>query len=256
MDSATKYVPALADSGYGANTVRDLLQMSSGVEFIEDYVSTDSLEAAAWFGAVVNHERSYNSTILWFDKRIAPPGSRFYYASIEPQVVGWIIREATGKHLADYLSERIWSRMGAEHDAFWMVDQPGGMEVASCCISATLRDFARFGLLFMNGGRVQGKQLVSEDWIDLATHPDPDRSFLHPGPDSQRRSQMGYQHYWWLWPGDDGAFSAIGFGGQEIYINPKQKVVIVQTATWGNDEASDQRAETHALFRAVVAAVQ
>jgi CubicO group peptidase (beta-lactamase class C family) len=252
LDPATKYVPELNQSGYGVNSIRDLLQMTSGVEFIENYVSTDSLEAAAWLGAVVNHERPYNSTILWFDKRIAEPGVRFYYASIEPQVVGWVIRDASSKTLADYFSERIWQHIGAEHDAFWVLDRPGGMEIASCCISATLRDYARLGQLFLNNGRANGKQLVPEAWIATATQPDPERPFLHPGADSERTSNMGYQHYWWLWPGEDGAFSAIGFGGQELYINPAKQIVIVQTAAWGNDDGVVNRPENHAVFRAWV----
>jgi CubicO group peptidase (beta-lactamase class C family) len=251
-DLAVKYVPQLAESGYGVNSIRDLLQMTSGVEFIEDYVSTDSLEAAAWFGAVVNHERPYNSTVLWFDKRIAAPGSRFYYASIEPQVVGWVVKDASGKTLSDYLSASIWQHLGAEHDAFWVLDSPGGMEIGSCCISATLRDYARLGQMFLNDGQANGKQLVPKAWIATATRPDPERPFLHPGGDSPRTSNMGYQHYWWLWPGEDHAYSAIGFGGQEIYINPAQQIVIVQTAAWGNDEAVANRAENHAVFRGLV----
>lgn len=252
LDPAVKYVPQLAESGYGVNSIRDLLQMTSGVEFIENYVSTESLEAAAWFGAVINHERPYNSTVLWFDKRIAAPGTKFYYASIEPQVVGWVVREASGKTLSDYLSERIWQHLGAEHDAFWVLDSPGGMEIGSCCISATLRDYARLGQMFLNNGRASGKQIVPSDWIKAATKPDSERLFLHPGADATRPSNMGYQHYWWLWPGEDGAFSAIGFGGQEIYINPAKQIVIVQTAAWGNDDATANRAENHAVFRALV----
>ena len=256
-DPAVKYVPELAESGYRDNSIRDLLQMTSGVEFIENYVSTDTLEAAAWFGSVINHERSYNSTILWFDKRIAEPGTRFYYASIEPQVVGWIVREATDKHLADYLSERIWQHLGTEHDAFWVLDRPGGMEIASCCMSATLRDYARLGQLFLNRGRgANGKQLLPAAWVATATTPDPERPFLHPGADASRTSDMGYQHYWWLWPGEDGAFSAIGFGGQEMYINPAKNIVIVQTAAWGNDDGAVNRPENHAVFSAWVEALE
>ena len=252
LDPAVKYVPQLAESGYGVNSIRDLLQMTSGVQFIEDYVSLDTLEAAAWFGAVINHERPYNSTVLWFDKRIAAPGTKFYYASLEPQVVGWVIHDASGKTLSDYLSERIWQHLGTEHDAFWVLDRPGGMEIGSCCISATLRDYARFGQMMLNNGSANGKQLVPKAWVATATRPDPERPFLHPGADSPRTSNMGYQHYWWLWPGEDQAYSAIGFGGQEIYINPARQIVIVQTAAWGNDEAATNRAENHAVFRALV----
>ena len=251
QDSTLRYVPQLEDSGYKDNSLEDLLQMTSGVEFIEDYEDTDSLEAAAWFAGVVNGQLPYNKTILWFDKRVAPPGSRYYYASIEPQVIGWITRSAVGKDLSGYLSEKIWQKLGAEQSAYWMLDRPGGMEISSCCISATLRDYGRLGQLFLDHGRIGEEQIIPRDWIRIATHPDPQKPFLHPGPDSERRSQLGYQYYWWLWPGEDRGFSAIGFGGQTIYVNPAKSLVIVQAAAWGAADAAERWEETHHLIGAI-----
>ena len=106
--------------------------------------------------------------------------------------------------------------------------------------------------MFADNGKVGKQQLVSKAWIQEATKPDADRTFLHPSEDSPRQGNMGYQHFWWLWPGDEHAFSAIGFGGQEIYVNPARNIVIVQTATWGAEEAKTQRAETHQLFRSLL----
>jgi len=251
-DLTTKYVPELKDSAYKDNKLVDLLQMSSGVEFIEDYVDTNSLEATAWFAGVVNRQLPYNKTILWFDKRIAEAGTTYYYASLEPQVIGWVVSSAIEESLSSYLSAKIWQKIGAEQNAYWMLDRPGGMEISSCCISASLRDYGRLGQLFLNNGKVSDEQVLPESWIDLATRPDPAKPYLHPGEHSTRRNQMGYQHYWWLWNGEDRAYSAIGFGGQTIYVNPAKKIVIVQTAAWGA-EGSDQRwQETHAVIQAIV----
>jgi len=153
-DLTTKYVPELKDSAYKDNKLVDLLQMSSGVEFIEDYVDTNSLEATAWFAGVVNRQLPYNKTILWFDKRIAEPGTTYYYASLEPQVIGWVVSSAIEESLSSYLSAKIWQKIGAEQNAYWMLDRPGGMEISSCCISASLRDYGRLGQLFLNNGKV------------------------------------------------------------------------------------------------------
>lgn len=251
-DPLTAYVPDIEKSAYKDNSLKDLMQMSSGVEFVENYVDTYSLEAAAWFAGIINQQLPYNKTILWFDKRIAPPGTTFYYASMEPQVISWVTAQAVEENLSEYFSEKIWQKLGAEQNAYWMVDRPGGEEIGSCCISATLRDFARFGQLFADKGRVGTEQLVPESWIEQATRADPERPYLHAGTDSPRRDQMGYQHYWWLWPGEDHAFSAIGFGGQTIYVNVSKKIVIVQTATWGANGARKRWQETHAVIRALV----
>ncbi|MEZ5566672.1 MAG: serine hydrolase [Gammaproteobacteria bacterium] len=254
-DPVTQYVPELKDSAYKDNSLRDLLQMSSGVKFDEDYTGESrSLSVKAWIEGVAEQKIPYNQTILWFKERINPPGTHFYYASIEPQVVGWAVSRATGKHLADLLSERIWQHLGAENDATWILDRTGGMEIASCCISATLRDFGRFGLMFANGGRVGDQQLIPAEWIKVATRPDPQREFLHPGHLSDGRA-YGYQNYWWLWPGEEGAFSALGYGGQEIYINPKRNIVIVRTATWPEENVEALLRESMAFEQAVVNAL-
>ncbi|MEL7297408.1 MAG: serine hydrolase [Pseudomonadota bacterium] len=252
-DKAKKYVPELARSGYGDVSLRDLLQMTSGVKFIEDYADQNSREGRAWIDGVVERRLPYNETILWFNERLHPPGTHFYYASIEPQVIGWIVKRASGKSLSTLFSERIWQALGAEHDANWLLDRPGGMEIASCCINATTRDYGRFGLMIMNRGDVAGEQLISESWVDLATRADPERPFLHPGAIPGDRG-FGYQHYWWLWPKDD-AFAAQGYGGQRLYVNPKTRTVIVQTAVWNQTMRGKGHAETRVAFEAIVEAL-
>lgn len=252
---AQRYVPELAASGYGRASLRDILQMTSGVRFVEEYDSVDSLEGKSWQAGVVEQRLPFNETTLWFDEHVHDPGTHFYYASMEPQVSAWVVRRTMGRPLAEIVSERIWRKIGAEHDASWMLDRPGGMEIGGCCINATLRDFGRFGQLFLDEGRVGTEQVLPAAWVRAATRPDPERPFLHPGQiagDGFAGSLgLGYQYNWWLWP-EDGAFSAIGFGGQWIYVNPAARIVIVQTATWERSAAGKGYREMQAMFRAMV----
>lgn len=256
---ARRYVPELAASGYGGASLRDILQMTSGVRFVEDYASIDSLEGQAWLAGVVEQRLPFNETTLWFDEHLHHPGTHFYYASMEPQVSAWVVRRTMGRPLAEIVSERIWSKIGAEHDASWMLDRPGGMEIGGCCINATLRDFGRFGQLFLDEGRVGNEQVLPAAWVRAATRPDPERSFLHPGAITGAGFAgslgLGYQYNWWLWP-EDGAYSAIGFGGQWIYVNPAARIVIVQSAIWTPASAGKGYRESQALFRSIVDALR
>lgn len=252
-DLAVSYVPELWQSGYYDATLRDLMQMSAGVDYKEDYDSLDNLEGRAWIDSLIEQSLPLNQTILWFDKKLNPPGTVFNYASLETQVVGWVVNRSSGRTLSELVSERIWQKIGAEHDANWALDRPGGMEIASCCINATTRDYGRFGLLFMNNGRVGDEQVIPKKWIEIATKPDPQRSYLHPG-NIEASEPLGYQHFWWLWP-DDAAFIASGYGGQRIYINPQKRVVIVQTAVWRNDMAGKGKEETISAIMSIVEAL-
>jgi CubicO group peptidase (beta-lactamase class C family) len=255
-DPVTKYAPALAQSGYQDNSIRDLLQMSSGVKFVEDYAATDTIEARAWVeGTVTRTVPSYADTFLWFKERTAPPGTRFYYASIEPAIVGWLLTRATGRHLADYLSEKVWRRIGAEHDASWVLDRAGGLEIGSCCINATARDYARFALMIQDMGRVGDEQVVPEEWVRESTRPDPRRAFLAP-ENRLKGYPYGYQHYWWLWPREAGAVSALGVHGQQIMIDFDDRVVVVQTANWDHASDPEATADAQAMHAAIVAALR
>jgi hypothetical protein len=255
-DPLVKYLPRLADSGYRDNTIRDLLDMSSGVKFVEDYAAIDSLEGRAWAEGTVNRSvPSYTDTFSWFRERLHPPGTRFYYASIEPAILAWLVREATGRHPSDYLSERIWQRIGAEHDATWVLDRPGGIEIGSCCINATARDYARFGQLMLDEGRVGPEQVLPASWVGFVRSPDPARPFLNPS-NQLNGKPYGYHAQWWLWPEADRAIAAQGVYGQFITVDFDDRVVIVQTADWDRAVSRDLHHETQALQRAIVAALR
>ncbi len=255
-DPVTKYLPALRDSGYRDNSLRDLLDMSSGVQFIEDYDASDSLEARAWIeGTVTRSVASYTDTFAWFKQRLHPPGTHFYYASIEPAIAAWAVREATGQHPSNYLSEKIWQKIGAEHDASWVLDRPGGIEIGSCCINATARDYARFGLLFLNDGRVGREQVLPAGWVTQVRTPNPQRPFLH-ATQRLRGLPFGYQYNWWLWPEEAQAISAHGVFGQQITIDFDDGVVIVQAANWDRATSNDDHLEAVAVQQAIVRALR
>lgn len=255
-DPVVKYLPSLRESGYRDNSLRDLLDMSSGVRFIEDYDATDSLEARAWIeGTVTRTVPSYTDTFAWFKQRLHPPGTHFYYASIEPAIAAWAVREATGQHPSDYLSDRIWKKIGAEHDASWVLDRPGGIEIGSCCINATARDYARFGQLFLDDGRVGREQVLPAGWVRQVRTPNPQRPFLH-ATQRLRDLPFGYQYNWWLWPEPTQTISAHGVFGQQITIDFDDRVVIVQTANWDRASSNDDHLEAVAVQEAIVGALR
>jgi CubicO group peptidase (beta-lactamase class C family) len=182
-------------------------------------------------------------------KRIHQPGKKFYYASAETQVVGLVLRRATGKPLADYLSEKIWQPMGAESDASWIVDQ-SGQEAAYCCFGATLRDYARVGMLLANDGVANGRQIIPKDWVREATQPTPGYPHLKPGVATP---YSGYGYQFWVFPGGHRRFACLGVRGQGIFVDPELKLVMVQTAVWKGYRDPSAGRERDALWRGIVA---
>ncbi len=237
-DMVTTYLPGLKGSAYEGVSVRNLLNMTSGVKWNEDYADPNSDVGR------IRSEKSVNGsdpmvTYMARMPRETEPGAKFVYKTGETHLVGAVTRAATGKDLADYLSEKIWKPYGMEKDAVWMLDT-AGHEYAGCCVSATLRDFARFGVFFMNGAKINGQGVVPDNWVKDATS---------PSPVSDR---YGYQ--WWLTGGP--AYNAQGIFGQQIHINPAKRLVVVVQSAW--PAASDRARSTirAAYVEAVSAAVQ
>jgi CubicO group peptidase (beta-lactamase class C family) len=239
-DLAAAYVPALAETEYGRTSLRHLLQMSSGVRFVEEYTGTDDVSRLA-----ANTFRQVGSAgveaVTPFNVRIAPAGTRFYYASVETQVLGLVLRNAVGRPVADYLQEKIWKPMGAEADATWLIDR-AGQESAYCCINAVLRDYARLGLLLAHYGHWRGRQVIPSAWIEDATT-------VFPGQPQPRGGGYGYQV--WILAGERRMFALRGVRGQAIYVDPASRLVMVHTAV--RKQARDPGVrETNALWRSVV----
>ncbi|TDB86888.1 class A beta-lactamase-related serine hydrolase [Actinomadura sp. KC216] len=226
-DPVTEYVPELEGSGYDGVSLRDLLRMSSGIAW-EETVDVPPVHVAASLG--------YPLTAMARQReRGWEPGTRFEYTSMNSFVLGWVVAKATGVPYHAYLQRKIWGPAGMASKAL-LGNDSNGNSMAYCCYYATDRDFARFGLLYLNGGRANGRQVVPASWVAESTRPS--------APFNQ-----GYGLHWWL--GADGAFSADGLGGQRIWVSPRHGVVIVKStlATLVGGE------ETDAAFEAVAAEV-
>ena len=232
-DPARKYVEALRGTPYGETRIVDLLRMSSGMRFTEVYSGADDVALLARL-SIFGESDGGVATLAPFKTRARPPGEGFQYASGDTQVLGLVLRHATGKTLSEYLSEKIWKPMGAEADASWLIDK-GGYEAAFSGLNATLRDYARFGMLLANSGAVDGRQLIPADWVRAATQPSSDR--FAPGRMANLAgsgvSMFGYGYQTWLLPGKERQFALRGIRGQAIFVDPSKKLVMVHTGAMG-----------------------
>jgi CubicO group peptidase (beta-lactamase class C family) len=171
-------------------------------------------------------------------------------------VLGMLLVRATGKSLSAYTEEKLWRPLHMENDAFWITDQ-AGMELAAGGFNATLRDYARFGELYRNHGRWDGRQLVPEAWVRASTVPG--KPHLQAGKRAGSDMLFGYGYQWWTPPsGNEGEYTAIGVYNQFVYVNPDKAVVIAKTSAnraYGVDESTDREFETLQVFNAIARAV-
>ena len=233
-DTAETYVPGFKGTEYGRTPIRDLLHMSSGVDFGESKDGNRDLDRL-WrdlaFGSWILRKGTVNS-IVQFNRRIAPPGTRFSYASIEPDVLGVVLHHAVNTSLSDYLHEKVWEPIGTEADARWLVDAEG-FELAHSFFNATLRDYARLGRLLAHDGLWNGKQIVPAQWMIDATTVRASDAYLVAG---RATPGFGYGYLLWLFPGPRRQFALLGDPGQRICVDPVSKLVLVQTAVGRTDE--------------------
>ena len=241
-DKVSRYIPGLRGSAYDDVSVRQLLTMTSGIKWNEDY--TDRNSDVALFD---RHQADPGEDItVSYMKRLpreAPAGTKWVYKTGETNLIGVLVSSATGKNLSDYLSEKIWKPYGMEGEAIWMLGRTGH-EIAGCCISARLRDYARFGEFILGGGKAGGQEVLPAGWLPQAITKQADIG--EPG--------HGYGFQWWTY--DDGSFAAKGIFGQGIFIDPKRKLVIASNGNWPT--ATDPEGvgkEREEMYRAVQAAV-
>jgi CubicO group peptidase (beta-lactamase class C family) len=245
-DPAAAYVPALRGTEYGRTSLRHLLQMSSGVHFVEEYSGRDDVTrlAADTFRQV---GAGGVDAVTPFNERVRPSGTKFSYASVETQVLGLVLRSAVGRPVADYLQEKIWAPIGTEADATWLIDR-SGQEVTFCCINAVLRDYARLGLLLAHDGNWRGQQIIPAAWIEDATRVLPDQPHLRPGTATPF---FGYGYHVWIFPGERRMLALLGVRGQAIFVDPASRLVMVHTAV-RKQFRDPGGAEATALWRSIV----
>ena len=246
-DPITKYLKDFIGTGYENVPIKDILQMSSGVVFNEDYGDPNSdINKFARAVAEGTSMRDFAKTL----KNGKVPGTFNHYVSIDTQMLGMLLEEVTGKPLAETLQEKIWNKIGMENNAYYMVDDTG-MEWALGGLNATLRDYAKFGLLYLNRGNWKGQQIVPQDWVD-ASHV-AHEPHLQPGNNSLSSSDWGYGYQWWIpgFPNTD--YLAAGIYNQYIYIDPITNVVIAKTSSnYKFNEERQYSKDAHvAIFRAI-----
>ena len=247
-DPITEYVPTLAGSAYDGVRIKDVLQMSSGARWDEDYSDPESdiMRFIYAFGTGASLAEFTASLV-----REREPGTFNYYNSTDTQALGLLLAAVTGKSLADYAAEKLWAPLGMERDAYWITDNDG-MEMAAGGLQVVARDYAKLGQLYLDGGKWQGRQVIPAAWVhDSVT---PDAPHLMPG--LQPEYPVGYGYQWWVPQGDEGEFSAIGVYNQFIYVNPTKRVVIVKLSAnsgYGltDDDTSWREMESFELFRAI-----
>jgi CubicO group peptidase (beta-lactamase class C family) len=217
---AEAYAPTLRGLEYGATPLRHLLTMSSGVQFREEYDGTD--DSARLSRATIGQQTTGGAAALaQFNTRIAAPGARWYYASSETYALAIVLRAVVGMPIAEYFADRIWRPIGAEADASWLLDS-SGLEVGYMGLQATLRDFAKLGLLMARGGRAGQRVVIPGEWVAEMT-----RMQVSPGRVGRF---FGYGYQTWIFPQDDGSFAFLGVRGQAMFVHPASRLVMVHTA--------------------------
>lgn len=240
-DKVSTYIPDMRGSAYDDVTIRQLLTMSSGVRWTEDYEDPNS--DVAQFN-IATPDPGVDATVSFMRKlpRAHPPGTVWHYNTGETNLIGVLVSSATKMPLAQYLQQKIWQPAGMEAKATWLKGKTGH-EIAGCCIQAATRDFARMGLFVLANGNPRGTAIVAPDWFAQATTRQMDIGV--PG--------HGYGFQWWTY--DDGSVAAQGIFGQGIFIDPKRQLVIASNADWPRADEGPEPKEREAFYRQVQALI-
>jgi CubicO group peptidase (beta-lactamase class C family) len=262
-EPVTKYLPEVKGSGYDLCSIRNLLEMSSGVEWLEEYRDASS-SFSRMFGASLKWQKGGIMAVMTSLPSAAPPGSRFLYNSGESHVLGELLTAATGMPVADYLSERIWSRFGMEFDGYWTLESEDGQETTGWGVNAALRDYARFGLFILADGVIGNERILPAGWIAEASHPrsdSPQVAYGLPTPGNP----LGYGYQWWSFPKSpgaphtrhhQGAFTGQGIFGRFLYINPRERMVAAVWSEWPDPWVDRSEYETYDFLSAAIEALR
>jgi len=240
-EAISDYLPALYGGAYEGVSIRNVMQMRSGVDYEERYdFGNPGIAASNHISSLVKNNTRF-ADVARSLPQIHEPGEVFQYKTIDTAVLGWLVERATGTSVAAYTEQCLWEALGAEADGYYIMDgKPGvGREFSGAGFNATLRDYARFGQMVLNGGVANGQRIVSEAWIEQSTRPS--------HPEDNRRGGYGLQ--WWTMGGSD-AFSAIGLQGQYIYIDPDTETVVVKLSYFPPGDNTVEDGETLAFMAA------
>ncbi len=243
-DKVTKYVPELETSAYRDATLKNVIQMSTGVVFDEDYLDYDS--DINRMGRILALGGSMDEFAAGLDVSEAAPGERWKYVSIDTHIMAMVIRRATGKSLVDLLGEKLIGPLGYEQAPYYITDGEG-VAFALGGLNITTRDYARMGQMFLQNGEWQGQQIVPEDWVAVSTVPSA----------KTESGKYKYGYHWWM-PTDatDGEFLARGIYGQYVYINQPEGVVIVVTSADRKFREAGVADQNIDMFRAITVGLQ
>lgn len=238
-DPLGKYIPEFVGTDLENIPIKACLQMASGIDFNEDtdmnsfsmrtLMGTPAMEVIAGYGVQ------------------EPPFTYRRYLSINTEILGQVIKNATGKGLGEYMEEKLWTRIGSAHDAYWTLNN--GTELANGGLSISLRDYARFARLYLHEGNWNGEQLLPRDWIRDSL--DISADYSKPGANNDGYNAIGYGYQWWVPEGDQGEFMAIGVYGQFLYVNPEQNVIIVKVNADPDFMAEHYELKHVEFFRAI-----
>jgi CubicO group peptidase (beta-lactamase class C family) len=251
-EPVTRYARELAGSAYDGVSLKDVLQMSSGARWNEDY--SDPNSDLNLFGRIHAEGGSVDAYCAKV-QRECPPGTFNRYNTLDTCVLGLVLRNATDRSLSDYLHEKLWQPLGMQADCFWNVDSTGA-EFAGGGLSAALRDYVKLGQLYLQEGTWNGVQILPSEWVHASVTPD--APHLMPGKRPSASHPFGYGYQWWI-PDNSGAYSAIGIYNQYIFVDPSARVVVAKTSAFRDFALRStpeyyRYGEHFALFRAIGAA--
>ena len=207
----TDFLSDFRHPGFDKVTIQNLLNMRSGIRFSETYYNPFGHAAKFYYGLNL---RKYAYGL----KVTKTPGTVYHYNSANPLILAMIIEKVTGLKFTDYFAEKLWQKIGTEHDAAWSYDsEKHGMVKAFCCINATTRDFAKFGRLYLNGGKWEGEQVIPASWVDYSMQ-------IHN--DSRDSEDYPYTYYWRVL--ENGRVFAKGILGQYIFLDPEKNIIILR----------------------------
>jgi CubicO group peptidase (beta-lactamase class C family) len=238
-DPIGKYIPEFKGTEMENIPIKACLQMASGIRFDEDAdMSGFSMKTLIGIPAM--------KVISKYGMQEDPYTYR-RYLSINTEILGQVIKNATGRGLAEYMEEKLWSKLGADHDAYWTLSND--TELAMGGLSVSLRDYARFARLYLNDGNWEGEQILTEKWVKDSL--DVSAEYSRPGANNDPYNEIGYGYQWWVPEGAQNEFMAIGVYGQWIYVNPSKQVIIVKTSADPNFTSKNYEPKHVEFFRAI-----